>query len=104
MAVGSIPTSVTGEKGITILITKKKLACPSGLRGHVKAVICSHAWVQTPQSTILYKIDLFKILYNNNNSDVAQRLACLAHNQKVGGSIPLVAIYGSSQQFLITHY
>ena len=42
-----------------------------------------------------YKIDLFKILYNNNNSDVAQWLACLAHNQKVGGSIPLVAIYGS---------
>ena len=37
-------------------------------------------------------------------SDVAQRLACLAHNQKVGGSIPLVANYGSSQQFLIMHY
>ena len=35
-----------------INIKKKfKLACPSGLRGHVKAVICSHAWVQTPQST-----------------------------------------------------
>ena len=25
-------------------------------------------------------------------SDVAQRLACLAHNQKVGGSNPLIAI------------
>ena len=29
---------------------------------------------------------------NINTSDVAQRLACLAHNQKVGGSNPLVAI------------
>ena len=41
---------------------------------------------------------------NINTSDVAQRLACLAHNQKVGGSIPLVANYGSSQQFLSLHF
>ena len=76
---------------MTKINIKKKiwLACPSGLRGHVKAVMYSYAWVQTPQPTI-------KKYYS---SDVAQRLACRAHNAKVGGSIPPVAIYGSSQQF-----
>ena len=81
---------------MTKINIKKKiwLACPSGLRGHVKAVMYSYAWVQTPQPTI-------KKYYS---SDVAQRLACRAHNAKVGGSIPPVAIYGSSQQFLILHF
>lgn len=37
-------------------MVETKLTCPSGLRGHVKAVICSHAWVQTPQSTLLKKV------------------------------------------------
>ncbi len=31
----------------------RKSTCPSGLRGHVKAVIFSNAWVQTPQLTLL---------------------------------------------------
>ena len=43
---------------------------PEWSKGHVKAVMYSNAWVQTPQPTI-------KKYYS---SDVAQRLACRAHN------------------------
>ena len=72
---------------MTKINIKKKiwLACPSGLRGHVKAVMYSYAWVQTPQPTI--KKYYFKRCGAGE--------ACLAHNQKVVGSKPTVAIYGS---------
>ena len=41
--------------------------CPSGLRGHVKAVICSHAWVQIPQRTLQLLFLEIVVMYSNTN-------------------------------------
>ena len=43
------------DHGITEVSKAPKRVCPSGPRGHVQVVMCSHSWVRIPQhATILF--------------------------------------------------